>query len=119
MSDEQRISLGSQSGHFGRLGNRGKGLFRPPGSERTEGIGTGVTPARAKGKHPVAVGNGQGEILLVWTEGTGWQKGGGVAWQLYDRAGNETSEKGRADGVPVWSLATAFAKSDGTFMVIY
>jgi hypothetical protein len=72
-----------------------------------------------KGKHPVAVGNPQGEVLLVWTEGTGWNKGGGVAWQLYDKEGMATSEKGRADGVPTWSLATAFAKPDGSFVIVY
>lgn len=76
-------------------------------------------PGSVKRKHPVAVGNAQGEVLLGWTEGTGWNKGGAVAWQLYDAAGNPTSEKGRADGVPTWSLATAFAKPDGNFVIIY
>ena len=27
-----------------------------------------------------AVGNGQGETLLAWTEGTSFAKGGSVAW---------------------------------------
>jgi hypothetical protein len=76
-------------------------------------------PGSTKRKHPVAVGNAQGEVLLAWTEGTGWQKGGAVAWQLYDRAGNVTPEKGRADGVPVWSLVTAFAQPDGNFVVVH
>jgi len=69
-------------------------------------------------KHSVAVGNEQGEVLLAWAEGTGWQKGGAVAWQLYDKTGNP-SEKGRADGVPVWSLVSAFAKQDGGFVIVY
>jgi len=77
-----------------------------------------VSPA-TKGKHPVAVGNARGEVLLAWTEGTGWGKGGAVAWQLYDQAGNPKSEKGRTEGVPVWSLTTAFAKQDGNFVIIY
>ena len=72
-----------------------------------------------RGKHPVAVGNAQGEVLMVWTEGTGWQRGGRVAWQLYDPVGNPTSAKGRADGVPVWSLVTAFAQPDGNFVIVY
>jgi hypothetical protein len=67
----------------------------------------------------VAVANGKGETLLAWTEGTGWAKGGSLAWQLYDSEGKPTSEKGRAEGVPVWSLATAVAKPDGRFVVIY
>lgn len=71
-----------------------------------------------KGKHPIAVGNERGDVLLAWTEGTGWQKGGAVAWQLYDKDGNP-SEKGRTDGVPVWSLVSAFAKQDGGFVIVY
>jgi hypothetical protein len=73
----------------------------------------------AKGKHPVAVGNVKDEVLLAWTEGTGWNKGGVLAWQVFDRAGNALSEKEQADGVPAWSLVTAFAKTDGSFVVVY
>jgi hypothetical protein len=76
-------------------------------------------PGSTRCKHPVAVGNAPGEVLLAWTEGTGWAKGGAVAWQLYDQAGNATPEKGRADGVPVWSLVTAFAQPDGNFVIVY
>jgi len=72
-----------------------------------------------KAKHPVAVGNAAGEVLLAWTEGTGWGKGGAVAWQVYDGAGNPTSEKGRVEGVPTWSLVAALSKPDGSFVVIY
>ena len=73
----------------------------------------------AKRKHPVAVGNDRGESLFVWTEGTAWAKGGSVVWQVFDQDGKASSEKGRADGVPVWSLATAFAKPDGNFVIVY
>lgn len=72
-----------------------------------------------QGKHPVAVGNAAGEVLLAWTEGTGWGKGGAVAWQVYDETGIPTSDKGRADGVPAWSLVSAVAKPDGNFVVVY
>lgn len=72
-----------------------------------------------KRRHPVAVANAKGETLLVWTEGTGWAKGGSVSWQLFDQEGNAVGEKGRAPGVPVWSLATAFAKPDGGFVIVY
>lgn len=70
-------------------------------------------------KHPVAIANAKGETLFVWTEGTGWERGGAVAWQIFDGEGKATREKGRADGVPVWSLATAFAKPDGNFVIVY
>ena len=79
-----------------------------------------ISPPRGpERKHPVAVANQNGDTLLVWTEGTGWNRGGTVAWQLYDKDGKATAEKGRADGVPVWSLATAVAKSDQSFLIVY
>jgi hypothetical protein len=80
---------------------------------KTGKVSEPVSPS-TKAKHPVAVGNAKGEVLLVWTEGTGWAKGGAVVWQLYDKDGNALEEKGRADGVPVWSLATAFARPNGS-----
>lgn len=77
-----------------------------------------ISPA-VKAKHPVAVGNDRGEVLLVWTEGTGWEKGGAVAWQVFGANGQPTEEKGRRDGIPVWSFASAVARPDGTFEILY
>ncbi|MHB8522456.1 MAG: sialidase family protein [Limisphaerales bacterium] len=70
-------------------------------------------------KHPVAVGNATGETLVVWTEGTGWERGGSLAWQLFDPQGRPTRQSGRSDGVPVWGLASAVAQPDGRFLVFY
>src|SRR5713226_7860246 len=54
-------------------------------------------------KHPALALNPQGEMILVWTEGTGWERGGALAWQVFDKSGNPTGEKGRVDnGIPVW-----------------
>jgi hypothetical protein len=87
---------------------------------KTMAVSRPVSPMTGvKRKHPVAVANANGDTLFVWTEGTGWAKGGSVAWQLFDKDGNAVEEKGRAPGVPVWSLATAFAKPDGNFAIIY
>lgn len=76
-------------------------------------------PGNASRKHPVVVGNDRGEVLLVWTEGTGWQRGGSLAWQLFDASGQATNEKGRVDGIPVWSFASAVPRADGGFVIIY
>lgn len=80
-----------------------------------------VAPAGSAGKrkHPVATANKNGDILLVWTEGTGWQRGGAVAWQLFDKSGKPLDERGRKEGVPVWSFAGAYARADGSFVVLY
>jgi hypothetical protein len=85
---------------------------------KTGKVSSPVSP-ETKAKHPVAIGNARGEVLLVWAEGTGWAKGGNVAWRIYDRTGNPISEKGHADGLPTWSLPTAFPTPDGNFTVVY
>lgn len=72
-----------------------------------------------KGKHPALAVNQAGETLLVWTEGTGWQRGGGLAWQVFGRDGKPTAPPQRRDGVPVWGLAAAVAEPDGGFTVFY
>ena len=73
----------------------------------------------AKGKHPVLAVNKSGETLAVWTEGTGWQRGGALAWQVFGPDGKPTGQPQRRDGVPMWGLAAAVAEPDGSFTVLY
>lgn len=75
--------------------------------------------ATSKRKHPAIATNARGETILVWTEGTGWKKGGSLAWQMFDRNGKPTADYGTAPNVPVWGLATVVAESDGSFSIIY
>lgn len=71
-------------------------------------------------KHPVAAANARGEVLLAWTDGMGWAKGGRVAWQRFDKRGRPVSgASGSADGVPTWSLVAVVARPDGGFTLIY
>jgi hypothetical protein len=87
---------------------------------RPEAIQPTAAPGTAKGrKHPRVAINRGGEVLFVWTEGTGWQRGGSLAWQLYDRTGQPTSEKGLSAGVPAWSFAAPAANADGSFSIVY
>lgn len=78
-----------------------------------------AAPSSDKCKHPVVLGNARGEVLFVWTEGTGWAKGGRVAWQVYDPRGQPADTPGRAEGLPAWSYAAAFARPDGDFVILY
>jgi hypothetical protein len=89
-------------------------------------IGSAPVPApiaapgeTGKRKHPGIATNARGETILVWTEGTGWKRGGSLAWQVFDKNGKPAGEMGTAQGVPVWGLATVVAEADGSFTIIY
>ena len=70
-------------------------------------------------KYPALAVNSSGETILVWTEGTSWGKGGSLAWQVYDREGKPTGEKGTVADVPAWSFGAAIARPEGGFTVVY
>jgi len=78
---------------------------------------TGETPGR---KHPTfsAAPGSFGTVLLAWTEGTGWEKGGALAWECLDSESRQVAS-GRVDGVPVWSYAAAVCEPSGVFTLIY
>jgi hypothetical protein len=79
-----------------------------------------VAPGSATGrKHPAVAGNRDGDTILVWTEGTGWNRGGALAWQVYGKDDRPTGASGRVDGVPAWSMAGVAARPDGTFVIVY
>ena len=80
-----------------------------------------VTPDGQGGsrKHPVVAATSQGDVLLVWTEGTGWNKGGRLAWQRFDVTGRPVGARGEASDVATWSLGTAAALPDGRFVIGY
>jgi hypothetical protein len=81
-----------------------------------------VTPAPGDDrtrKHPALAAGPKGDVLLAWTEGTAWKKGGAAAWQLFGADAQPIGEPGRADGVPVWGLAAAYARPEGGFALVY
>lgn len=78
-------------------------------------------PGEAGGrKHPRVAVSRKGETLLAWTEGTGWNRGGSLAWQVFD-AENKAIEgaSGRREGVPAWSFAAVVALPEGGFEILY
>jgi hypothetical protein len=69
-------------------------------------------------KYPTLAGNQRGEILMTWVEGAGWQRGGMLGWQIFDRAGRPVVADNTRRDVPVWSFPAAFARPDGDFTII-
>jgi hypothetical protein len=87
---------------------------------KTLKVSEAVSPSgTTRRRLPSVASNAQGDVLLAWAEGTGWQRGGAVAWQLFD-ADNQPGEKGRlAESVPVWGLVSAVARADGSFVIFH
>jgi hypothetical protein len=76
-------------------------------------------PAPAKGhKHPRLAIAPAGETLLVWTDGTGWGRGGSIAWQMYNQSGAPMTAKGSELGLPPWSFAETTSTREG-FLILY
>jgi hypothetical protein len=79
-----------------------------------------AAPGAGKGRrHPTLAVNSRGEVLLAWSEGVQWGRGGAVAWHVFDKDGNPTAERGRSDGVPTWSLVATFVRPNGGFTIVY
>jgi hypothetical protein len=77
-------------------------------------------PGNAKGrKHPSVAIDPRGRFVVAWAEGTGWNRGGSVAWQAFDAEGQSIERTaGRADGLAVWGLPAVVTVGD-RFIVIY
>jgi hypothetical protein len=70
-------------------------------------------------KFPALAVNPNGLLLVSWTEGMGWKRGGSVHWRAFDRSGQPIGTEGSADGVPVWSSIASYPERDGHFVVLY
>ena len=77
-------------------------------------------PGGGNRKHPALAANAAGETIVVWAEDTGWQRGGSLAWRIFDLSGQATREMGRVnDAIPVWSLPAVVSIKDGSFVIIH
>jgi hypothetical protein len=70
-------------------------------------------------KHPRLAVNRAGQLLLVWTEGTAWARGGSLAWRVFGPDGVALAESGGRADLPAWSFGAAAAQADGAFTVFY
>lgn len=80
---------------------------------------TPISPESRQANHPTVARSPDGRILVAWTEGTGWQRGGSLAWSERDRLSPTWTPVERRPGVPVWGSPTAVCESDGQFTVWY
>jgi hypothetical protein len=82
-----------------------------------------VSEAGRKANHPVLVPLEETDsVLVAWTEGTGWQRGGELAWRtvgLKSSSSTRDSPVQRLPGVPVWGSVAAWRESDGSVTVLY
>ena len=78
-----------------------------------------AAPGDAKGrKHPRIAVSPRGQVLLVWTEGMGWQRGGSLAWQIFDASGNPVTDQKLVPGIHAWSFAAAIALPNDRFAIV-
>jgi hypothetical protein len=70
-------------------------------------------------KHPSLATNGAGVTLVSWTEGTGWARGGTLAWEAIDRSGRNLLARSNAAPVAVWGLVAVVARPDGSFLILH
>ncbi len=109
MSSMSLVELrdGSVAGAWEREGQIHASRFDTAGAMMGPLSSTSVkgSPGKGQRKHPVlAVANGR--ILMLWAEGTAWNKGGALAWQVFTEELKPTDESGAAGDVPVWSFGS-------------
>lgn len=87
------------------------GAIAPP----QRGDGTDQKPR----KHPRIVVGRDGSFLLLWSEGTGWRRGGSIAWQVFTSDGTATTERGSRADLRPWHYANGLSRADGGFTILY
>jgi len=70
-------------------------------------------------KHPRLAVNSKGAVLLAWTAGTSWGRGGSLGWQVFGPDERPTAVRGAQAGVPAWSFTAVVARPDGGFTIFY
>ena len=69
-------------------------------------------------KHPTMAVNTKGETLIAWAIGTGWKRGGELAWRIFDSAGKPSDQRETKESVPVWGFPAAYAEANGDFVIL-
>ncbi len=99
-----------------------RAAWETEGRVYTSLLGTSFHPQAISGdkaRHPSLAVNRRGEVLVAWSTGTGWQRGGNLAWQLLNPTGQPTQEMGAGPSIPVWSYPAAYASSEQDFVILH
>ncbi|MGH9583399.1 MAG: sialidase family protein [Bryobacteraceae bacterium] len=70
-------------------------------------------------KYPALAENKAGDLLVAWTEGMGWKRGGSLSWRVFNRSGKTAGDPSEVKGVPAWSFIAAYPRRDGKFAILY
>jgi hypothetical protein len=95
-------------------------IQRPKDFRELIGRRTVSPPGKGGGrKHPALAFNNKGDMLLAWTEGTGWNRGGSLVWQVYNNEGKLGESGNKKGAIPVWGLPSVIAEPDGRFVIFH
>lgn len=90
------------------------------GAASPDAIRTASPPGSVLDKHSVAAMDGDGRVLVAWTEGMRWNTGGTLRWAIFGPDGTPVEgAEGTTSGVPVWSLVAVVAKPGRGFLILY
>lgn len=70
-------------------------------------------------KHPAIARDATGRVAVVWTEGAGWNRGGDLAWRIYDAAGQSLTTGRREKAVDAWDRPAVVARPGGGFLIVH
>jgi hypothetical protein len=118
MSSMDLVEAGSEV--LGAWETQTQVYFAPVGRGADVARAATVTPPgnNPKRKYPALARNGRGETLLAWVEGSGWQRGGLLGWQIFDSAGRPSVACQVRQNVPVWSFPSVFVRPDESFAIV-
>ncbi|MDH5399104.1 MAG: hypothetical protein OEX02_13215 [Cyclobacteriaceae bacterium] len=94
----------------GKIFYRGKETGLPIHSPQSQGEGA---------KHSKIVKSDSGYTLVCWTEGTGWNRGGNLAWELTDPDGQVIESGKRERAIEVWDFPAVAYAGEGQFLIFH
>ena len=73
----------------------------------------------ARQRHPALAVNKAGEVLVTWSENTGWKKAGRFAFEVLSKDGQRIPTHSGQQSVPMWSFTATYALPDGSFEILH